>query len=425
MKEQFIYTTLIALCVIFTSKQFVFAQDRGAVWVHGFGSGSGEWANWANTFTGANGRRLTTQSNGNFDSNNGVNNMAGQVRSSYEFSSDPQRIYFGHSMGGVVGRDINISNPADFGGIITAGAPLDGARIANTAFNGELLNCVSDGIWRVLRGPTAQIGPVTYFVSGVVVNSIPPVFQTVVNQRLGNNQTVNDLQENSGYINGVRNNNTGTPKISIYGNENAPVSWRIATTATGTDFTSIVSTAGDVYEAAMWVNIGLAATTGWFTFSISAAYFGWVAYEWSVGTDWWRSGSEGNYNYLIGASIPSSQTTCYQTLNQQAFNECMNSSCAGGACNGSNGFAVYQSCQQQNTFQQCYTSFSGVNGQSDGFIKASSQSGYNSGWANNSTRIEAQGVNHLEMGTDATMQGIYNDIFNGNRGDSFFITLPR
>ncbi len=414
MKRQFTYTTLIAFCVIFTNKQFVLAQDRGAVWVHGFGSNSSEWTNWANTFTGQ--RQLGTQSNGSFDSNNGVNNMAGEVRGSYGFNSDPQRIYFGHSMGGVVGRAIDVNHTGEFGGIITAGTPFDGARIANTAFNGELLNCVSDGIWRVLRGPTAQIGPVTYFVSGVIVNSIPPIFQTVVNQRLGNNQTVNDLQENSGYINEIRNNTTGTPKISIYGNENAPVSWRIATTATGTNWLSIVNTAGDVYEAAMWVNIGLAAATGWFTFGISAAYYGWVAYEWSVGTNWWRYGSEGNWNYLIGASIPSSQTVCYQQINWDGFNQCMID--AGNS-------SAYTSCQQQNTYDICYTYYSGVNGQSDGFIKASSQSGYNSGWANNSTRIEAQGVNHLEMGTDAEMERIYNGIFDGQRNANFFFNTNR
>lgn len=414
MKRQYLYFIIFTCCLIITSKQDFFAQDRGAVWVHGFGSNNGEWANWANTFT--NQRQLQTQSNGSFGSNGGVADMAGQVRNSYGNNNDAQRIYFGHSMGGVVGRDIDVITNGQFGGIITAGAPFDGARIANTAFNGELVNCVGDGLWRILRGPTAQIGPTAYFISGVIVNSLPPYFQTVVNQQIGNNQTANDLQENSGYINGIRNNNTNTPKVSIYGNENAPVSWRIATTLTGTDVVSIVNTAGDVYEAAMWVNIGLAAATGWWTFGIGAAYFGWVAYEWSVGTDWWRYGSEGNWNYLIGASTPSSNTVCYQQMNWDGFNQCMNA--AGNS-------SAYMSCQQQNTYQICYTSFSSVNGLSDGFIKASSQSGYNSGWANNSTRIEAQGVNHLEMGTHETMGNIYNDIFNGVRGDLFFRTLTR
>ena len=414
MKRQLLYFIIFTCCLFTASNKTLFAQDRGSVWVHGFNDGSGQWANWAGTFEVQ--RRFTIQSNGNFDSNNGVGNMAGQVRGNYGNNNDAQRIYFGHSMGGVVGRDIDVNNNGQFGGIITAGAPFDGARVANTAFNGELLNCIGDGLWRILRGPTAQLGPTTYFVSGVVVNSLPPLFQTVVNQRLGNNQTVNDLQENSGYINGIRNNNTNTPKVSIYGNEDAPVSWRIASTATGTNFTSIVNTAGDVYEAAMWVNIGLAAATGWFTFGISAAYYGWVAYEWSVGTDWWRYGSEGNWNYLIGASTPSSNTVCYQQMNWDGFNQCMNA--AGNS-------SAYMSCQQQNTYQVCYTYYSNVNGLSDGFIKASSQSGYNSGWANNSTRIEAQGVNHLEMGTHERMGQIYNDILNGSGVNGFFITPTR
>ena len=416
MKRQFLYTTLIAFCVIFTNKQSVFSQDRGAVWVHGFGSSSVEWANWAGIFTEANGRRLTTQSNGSFNSNNGVNNMAGQVRGSYGFNSDPQRIYFGHSMGGVVGRAIDVNNTGEFGGIITAGAPFDGARIANTAFNGELSNCVSDGISRVTRGPLAQLGIFAYVVGSLVMSQVPDRLQDIVNAEIGNNQTTNDLQENSGYINGVRNNSTGTPKISIYGNENAPVSWRIASTLTNQDITGGVSTAGDVYETAMWLNIGFAAATGWWTFGIGAAYFGWIAYEWSVGTDWLRYGSEGNWNYLIGASIPSSQTVCYQQMNWEGFNQCM--------MNAGNSSA-YTSCQQQNTYSICYTYYAGVNGQSDGFIKAASASGYNSEWANNSTRIEAQGVNHLEMGTDNTMENIYNDIFDGNRGDLFFRTFRR
>jgi pimeloyl-ACP methyl ester carboxylesterase len=414
MKRQHIYITVLIYCLFFIDRQSLYAQDRGAVWVHGFGSNSGEWANWANTFTGQ--RQLQTQSNGSFDSNNGVGNMAGQVMGSYGNNNDAQRIYFGHSMGGVVGRHIDVNANGQFGGIITAGAPFDGARIANTAFNGELVNCVNDGIWRVLRGISAQSGIFTYAILGITVNSLPPYFQTVVNQQLGNNQTVNDLQENSGYINGVRNNNTNTPKVSIYGDENAPVSWRIATTLTGTDVVSVVNTAGDVYETMMWVNIGLAAATGWWTFGIGAAYFGWVAYEWSVGTDWWRYGSEGNWNYLIGASTPSSNTVCYDQMNWDGFNQCMINAGTSSA---------YTSCQQQNTYQVCYTYYSNVNGLSDGFIKASSQSGYNSGWANNSTRIEAQGVNHLEMGTHERMGQIYNDIFNGFGVDGFFSTPTR
>jgi hypothetical protein len=99
------------------------------------------------------------------------------------------------------------------------------------------------------------------------------------------------------------------------------------------------------------------------------------------------------------------------------MNSCLNA--CGSGCNSNN----YMSCQQQNTYTQCDTYNSSVNGQSDAFIKAASQSGYNSTWSNNATRIEAIGVNHLEMRNHARMETIYREIFEGQHGD-FFIT-PR
>ncbi len=67
-----------------------------------------------------------------------------------------------------------------------------------------------------------------------------------------------------------------------------------------------------------------------------------------------------------------------------------------------------------------------VNGLSDGFIKSPSQSGFNSTWSNNATRIEALGVNHLEMKNHTEMLRIYNLIFNGQAGAStYFNTQTR
>ncbi len=103
----------------------------------------------------------------------------------------------------------------------------------------------------------------------------------------------------------------------------------------------------------------------------------------------------------------------------------MNSACQGGACNGSNAYPIYMSCQQQHTYTQCYTYFSSVNGQSDAFIKVPSQQGFSSTWSNNAVKIEAQGVNHLEMKKHDTMRDIYTDIFNGINVNPFFSTPIR
>jgi hypothetical protein len=64
-------------------------------------------------------------------------------------------------------------------------------------------------------------------------------------------------------------------------------------------------------------------------------------------------------------------------------------------------------------------------GLSDGFIKAPSQTGYNSAWSNNATKIEALGVNHKEMWDHIVVKGIFNGIFDGAVGASTFFKTDR
>ena len=103
-----------------------------------------------------------------------------------------------------------------------------------------------------------------------------------------------------------------------------------------------------------------------------------------------------------------------QNINWGPFGQCMNAVGQGANYND------YIRCQQQNSYQSCYTYYASTNGQSDAFIKAPSQSGYNSAWANNAIRVEAQGVNHLQMKKHPNMRDIYNRAFDSEFGDRFF-----
>lgn len=62
----------------------------------------------------------------------------------------------------------------------------------------------------------------------------------------------------------------------------------------------------------------------------------------------------------------------------------------------------------------------------EGEAKAPSQTGYNSDWNNNATKIEALGVNHIEMLDNPKIQDIFNSILDGNADgggqNSFFFT---
>ena len=165
----------------------------------------------------------------------------------------------------------------------------------------------------------------------------------------------------------------------------------------------------------MWINYGYAVVGTLFSFGIAGTFPAWVAEGWGQGMNWWRYDSESGWNYLIGANIPATRTVMTQNFNYVGFNECMTTV-------GPNWTPQdYNRCQQWNTTTEPYTYYSPVNGQSDAFIKAPSQTGYNSAWANQSIKIEAEGVNYLEMDRHPRMQVIYNEIFNGNHG-SFFTT---
>lgn len=407
------------------------AQPRGSVWVHGFNSSGSSWSKWEQLFTAERqmfnstwaGRPYT------YNTTTGVPDAALSVRSSYP--ANQRTIYFGHSMGGVIGREIDVNFPNSFGGLIAFGSPFDGAQIANSVQNGAVNNFIANGVDKVTRGPARQLGITVFFIWNLIVDDVVRSIQNRLPINLPNNQGVTDLQEGSTYLqNGIRNSQTATHKIHVYGNEESPVLWRYASstyeglqgqpTYNDTYFVDFANTAGDVYEAAMWVNFASAAATGWFTFGIGSIYYWWLADGWMDGKNWWRYDSEAGWNNLIGAYTPATRNLCYTYVDQNYFMTCYND------------YALFdmldqiQNCYNWATVNRCYTYYSQVNGQSDGLIKAPSQVGYNSDWSNNATRIEALGVNHREMLDNPKIADIIRRICNGTAGaDPFFNTVRR
>ena len=112
--------------------------------------------------------------------------------------------------------------------------------------------------------------------------------------------------------------------------------WRFVTSAQNftsggaafndTYYVDFANTAGDIYEAAMWVNYGLAAAVGWWTFGIGAIYFIWVADGWADGKNWWRYDSESGWNSLIGSNSYAYRMVNYTSFDYNRFYQCMYSS---------------------------------------------------------------------------------------------------
>ncbi len=429
-----VFSSLIMLNTLMVWKTT--AQDRGSVWVHGLNSSGDNWSKWEQLFTQE--RKMFDRTYRGqpytYNTTGGVQNAALSVR--YSYTPDTRTIYFGHSMGGVIGREVDVSYPNSVGGFVSFGSPFDGANIANSVRNGAANSFISDGVNKVTRGPSRQLGPVVYIIWNLVVDDVVRSIQDkLTNVYSQNDQGITDLQEGSSYLqSGIRNSQTVTPKIHVYGNEQSPVLWRYASAANeysngrpafnDTYFVDFANTAGDVYEAAMWINYGAAAATGWFTFGIGAIYFYWVGNGWMDGKNWWRYDSESGWNSLIGANTSSYKTVTYTNFNYNLFSQCLYNSGGYGSSYYPN---RYQQCAAQAQVTTTYYYYSPVNGQSDAFIKAPSQTGYNSAWSNNATIIEAFGVNHIEMLDNPKVGSIMNSIFDGtdSRIDRFFITNRR
>jgi hypothetical protein len=426
--KKILFILMLAQAMLLISSHSM-AQDRTPIYVHGNNGDATQWENWQTLFNLE--RRMQRGTNNQFNTTNGVVAMAGAVTFPATYNNT---IFFGHSMGGVVGRhlDAGINNVSlRFGGIITAGSPLDGAGIANSINNGQAANFISDGVDKVLKGPIRQLGQnagVLFAVDGTrLKNAADELINKVLSTGYGRgNATTSDLSEGSAYMNsGIRNISTSRPKIHIYGNENSPGIWRIVSSSQGKRddyYVELTLKAYDVYTAAKWANISASVTRGWFTLGIGAAYYLWVAEGWGQGANWLKDGSERGWNDLIRASSPSSSTLSYSSFDYQQFSQCMSS--------GSNvGYTRYMQCQQQSTHTYYYTYYSPVNGISDAFIKAPSATGFNSAWSNNAIKIEALGVNHLEMKGHYKMKEIYDGIFNGKYNiqtiDPFFKTDRR
>ncbi len=436
------YKSAFLLVMMVLTYNCLKSQDRGSVWVHGLNSGADDWLKYEQLFKAE--RQLFDQVTGatprHYFTNGGVKSTASQVYTSYSIGRGGQNnrtIYVGHSNGGVVGRELDV-NPAysnSLGGIITFGSPLDGAKIANTSENGQADNFVNDGVDKITRGPVRQLYYLNEIANLLGWDAIALLQTTIRSSVIPSNPAADigqqDLKEGSAYMNsGVRDVITTTPKIHVYGNENGPVLWHYLTSyenigahrplSDDTQFVNLADLAGDIYNDLMWVNIALAVETGWFTFGIGGVYYGWIANGWAEGRDWFRYDAENGWNSLIGSGSTAFRSVCYEAFQFGTYQNCLEQ-----VRLDPRHYEDYD-CANPATYTQCDYYYSPVNGQSDGFIKAPSATGYNSDWSNNATKIEALGVNHIEMLDNPRIEKIFRDIFNGTAGaDPSFRTDPR
>ena len=425
-------------------------QDRNVFWTHGLGDDADFWND---EYARAERNYKINSSGFTYPTNQGISAYADRIRSGSYPLRGSQTIAIGHSMGGVAIREADRDNASLYGGMITFGAPLDGARIANEARSGGVNRFITQSMDNLRRGPIASqtrskwqvfIGGVTDAITGgglsVIIRSFASAAilditdnltggfqQTITNNFDPTNPSVKDLAEGSAYFNTIRNYSSSKPKIFAWGDENSPVHMRMFTSSITQDdnFAELMLTAyntvGVGYRAA-----GDGINTGWFPWCWNSCRNEKRREKeaWYVGYDYLNRGWEVAWNQLTDARVLQRYTTTERVY------ECSGSPLGlrpiriddicpmfieprGGSSNCNN-------CRWVN---RTVTRTRWANQPSDGFIKRDSQIGRISAWGGDPARLPD--VNHLEMGVHPETNELLRDAFNGGRFNIFFKTTRR
>lgn len=426
----------------------LFAQERNILWLHGLGEDHTTWNHYEEIFEDA---RLIQEYDNNGAASPGYsswfNTLSGHSTSmknhmNSRFRNDlgdsthtaPSNLGIGHSMGGVVLREMHRSagTTHHIGGIITVVSPNNGAQIVNSMKTGAVAASIGNGCNKLARGPLSQMPLQNWIIGGMSRLAFCGILEASLLNPLANfvdEPGSNDLEVGTQAISNINSHNFTIPQIAIWGNEESPVHWRtVSSTINVNNDQSIVLVAQGVealYGAFMSLNIAKAASSGIMGFVNPIAFIGTAIYsyravEWDAGRRWLRN-SEDDYLTLIGATgtqsytyqAPGQTTGCtFSFFNIGAYINCITQCQADPNC----------------PFNANFTQTVILGGASDGFIASGSQV---MNGISPDNEYEARGVNHMEQvntsgsmpNNEDVMRVTFNRIFS-NRGSGDFFTTP-
>ena len=401
------------LAMLMMASALATQAQRDVNWIHGLGGDSDSWDRFASDFNRD--RQILTSTNNSYATGNGVGGMVQDIQSHIGAGPNPTAIAIGHSMGGVATRQINVQNTGRFGGIITFGAPLRGARVVNSVNNNVAADYVNNAIERLISGPRAELITMplltipllgTYFIDDFGGNRI--VQQARDNLNL-TGSTANDLAEESGYNQNFYGSSTGTPKLVYWGNEVSPINVRLAAGTANADEQAWVNAWNDirgVYGAFRDINY----TLRW-TFIFAYPLYNWKGNEWAKGYNYLWDQSESEWSNLIGSGYAITQTINQYEFIGDNFDDYIN-------CVGNTGQPEVCESQYFQWVQRQIQVF--VRDQSDGLVPRRSQLAENTAWTANAEVYELPGNSHNEMRRSNESRNELTRAFDGNRGGGRF-----
>jgi len=413
------------------------------MYVHGLGENAGTWDTYDALFDAE--RQHDGRSPG-FTDGSGVAAMATSVstgtNTSFPSSSGPNtlNIGIGHSMGGLAVREVDRTRTGTiqrFGAMVTVGSPNNGAQIINSIRDGSVTDAMEDACEKLSAGPLSEIpGMVGVFVSGVGNDVICSILSDELLDGIFTNAVAgpseDDMVVGSPFLTTLNGSAPNVPAISIWGNENSPVHWRVLSSldtdnASDTKYVEIANLMRNVYNGFYIFHLSKAIVGGFLGFWNPAAWAAaalnaWQAAQWHKGKKWFDR-SEGTWNGLTGCTATEMDITItYTTSAYWSFcscfftgtaewQNCVNAYCPNGISN----------CLQEVSYNQTVI----VNDKSDGLLCDQTQL---IGGLTGGDIYEARGVNHSEEtnttnGTTDDGSDVIGDTFRliWNRDDIFGI----
>lgn len=278
------------------------AQNRNVAWVHGLQGSASSWEHYATLFDT---ERQINSLRSTYNTLNGVDYAANQVQSSMNSyygagSTHPKNLGIGHSMGGVMIRDVDRLTSAGnkkFGGLITVASPNYGAPIANSLLAGDVTNAAQNACNKITDGPLSEMFPLPWtivnnFTTNVLCNKF--IDNDLIQNLWGSPVTNADLKVGSSTINAINNYPTQIPRISIWAEETSPVHWRLFGSQSENNDGSLlplISSARGTYHTFFVYNTALAsvyAIIGWWNpwAWAAAALHAYRATQWIKGRNW-------------------------------------------------------------------------------------------------------------------------------------------
>lgn len=318
----------------------VMAQNS-YVWLHGLNDNSNCWNVYNNAFTPGVGTLL------GYSSHNSIVGIASNHFNS--ITSQPNTIIIGHSMGGLVAREVESGRHPNIRGIITIGTPHQGAFVQNSIAAGKQKEFISSTTNKLSNGiaisSVAFIGPFSLVKiaalalgNGIVSELCDGLLKPFIGSLMadGSQQCEKDMQVGSQYMNAIESRRVNVPILTFAAEEDRWAVSRLAwcgykksvlqTDANANSDGKIDIPGYNITKGAQVVSYSISGIHA--SCAVAAIALGWwKPYSWyaaglnvAAGTYWLTvgnyitSGLDYDYSVVLGSYAYEKRTYCYETI---------------------------------------------------------------------------------------------------------------